>query len=99
MSAAFLGSGIGAAALGGVASGVVGSLMGGGSGGQSLELTEEQKQAQKMMLGVAQGFKDNNLALSNQNFSRTQALADSQGLVAEIFNQYKNNALPEIYQG
>ena len=39
-----------------------------------------------------------NVLKDNQAYSKSAAIADSQGAIAELFRQYRNDSLPAIYQ-
>ena len=71
---------------------------GGKDGGQTLQRTPEQEQAQKQLLEVLSQFQTQNLGTTNQEFSKGAAIADSRALLDNIFRDFKNNSLPEIFQ-
>ena len=55
--------------------------------------------ASKAVLDNLTSFLSTTLPSSGQQFSRENAVADAQGVIANIFNQYKTTALPQIAMG
>lgn len=92
-----------AAAIGGAAgalgSGLVGSLLGvggptGGGGGES----EEQIAANKKGLEGIDQFMAGILSQTNDQYSKQAAIGDTQGMVANLFREYSNTVVPQIFQ-
>lgn len=62
------------------------------------DIIDNSKLAGDRMLGGIDKYLADILSQTTSQYSKGSAIADSQGAVAEIFNQFKNSALPEIYQ-
>lgn len=90
---------IAAGAAGALGSGIVGSLLGvggpsGGGGGESAETIEANK---KGLVGLDK-FMADILSQTNDQYSKQAALSDTQGTVANLFREYSNTAVPQIFQ-
>lgn len=83
-----------------VAGPILGGLLGGGSspGSQSVQLTRDQKDASSVLLNAIQQYAKGPLAQSATQYGKQAAIADTQGVVRSIFNDFQNTALPAIYQ-
>lgn len=81
----------------------LGSVLGGflgGSEGDDLykEIIDNSKAAGDRGLAGIDKYLADILAQTTSQYGKQSAVADSQGAVAEIFNQFKKSALPDIYQ-
>lgn len=90
------------AILGGVGSAIAGSLFGGGSGGKGAAedakiLENLQKAGDKNLQSIDQ-YLATILSGTADQYGKSAAISDSMGAIANLFTQYQNTALPQIYQ-
>lgn len=89
------GAAIAAAVVGSVASGMISSAMADDSSGG--QLSDNQVIGSEELLRAIRQYSAQNLSTSQSEYSKQQAIADSQSIVAGLFNTYRNTDLPQIY--
>ena len=83
-------------AVGSIASGLLGG--GGSSGGSQVTLNPLQEKGGKTLLDAINLFSANQLANSADQYGKQAAIADTQGFVKDLFDQFSKTALPALFQ-